>query len=117
MNYYVLRPDLTPYEGIIVNKDTKLEFENEKVKQKVENLTLTVFQNVKEENYEIESKMVVYLEEGNTLLFEKENRGYFLPAQPIGTIETAIKDYRGLATALDGVDYEITKKEVETETK
>ena len=38
MNYYVLRPDLTPYEGVVVDKKTKLEFENEKVKQKVEDL-------------------------------------------------------------------------------
>lgn len=112
MNYYVLRPDLTPYEGIVVDKKTKLEFKNEMVEQKLENLNLTVIQKSKTERYETESKMVLHLKKGEVLLFEKENRGYFLPVEPIGTIETAIKDYRGLATALDGVDYEITKKEV-----
>lgn len=112
MKYYVLRPDLTPYEGIVVDKNTKLEFENGNAKQKVENLKLTIIQKEKNPQYEIESKMIVNLKKGDVLLFEKENRGYFLPAQPIGTIETAIKDYRGLATALDGVDYEITKKDV-----
>ena len=113
MNYYVLRPDLTPYEGIIVDKDTKLEFENEYTKETLENLELKVYQKEEFEKYKIESTMTINLEEGEVLLFEKEKRGYFLPAQSIGTIETAIKDYRGLAVALDGVDYEITKKEKE----
>ena len=45
MKYYVLRPDLTPYEGMIVNKDSKLKFKNEKVEQKLENLKLTTKQN------------------------------------------------------------------------
>ena len=111
MNYYVLRPDLTPYEGIVVTKDTKLEFKNENVEQKLENLELTIIRNEKEEKYDIESKMTLHLEEGEVLLFEKENRGYFLPAQAIGTIEVAINDLRGLATSLDGVDYKITKEE------
>lgn len=109
MNYYVLRPDLTPYEGIVVDKKTKLEFENEKVKQKVEDLKLTVIQNDKTEEYEIKSEMTIFLKKGDVLLFERENRGYFKPAQPIGSIETAIADLRSLATALDGVDYKITK--------
>lgn len=110
MNYYVLRPDLTPYEGIKIDKNTNLEFENENVKQKVEDLILTTIQTEKTEKYEVESKLIVHLEEGDVLLFENEARGYFLPVQPIGTIETAIKDYRGLAVALDGIDYEVTKK-------
>lgn len=110
MNYYVLRPDLTPYEGVVVSKDTKLEFKNENVEQKLENLKLVTKTKVDNEKYFVESKMTLNLEEGEVLLFEKENRGYFLPAQPIGTIETAIKDYRGLATSLDGTDYEVIKK-------
>lgn len=110
MNYYVLRPDLTPYEGVKVEKDTKLEFKNENVEQKLENLKLVTKTKVDNEKYFVESKMTLNLEEGEVLLFERENRGYFLPAQAIGTIETAIKDYRGLATSLDGVDYEVIKK-------
>ncbi|MBO6242993.1 MAG: hypothetical protein J6O41_00255 [Clostridia bacterium] len=105
MNYYVLRPDLTPYEGIKVDKSTKLEFENDKVKQTLKNLKLITEQVVKNEKYSIESKMTLNLNEGEIILFEKENRGYFLPAESIGTIETAINDYKGLAEALDGKDY------------
>lgn len=109
MNYYVLRPDLTPYEGKIVDENTQLEFENEEVKQKLENLDLITWKKQKTEKYEIESKMVLHLEKGEIILFEKENRGWFLPAQTIGTIETAINDYKGLAAALDGKDYDNVK--------
>lgn len=105
MNYYVLRPDLTPYEGMVVNKKSKFEFKNEKVEQKLENLELITLQKIKTEKYTSENKLTIHLEEGDTLLFEKENRGWFLPAQSIGTIETAITDYKGLAEALDGKDY------------
>ena len=36
--YYVEKPDLKPYEGIIVDKNTKLEYKNDMVEQKLENL-------------------------------------------------------------------------------
>ena len=106
MKYYVLRPDLTPYEGIVVDETTKLDFKNENVEQK-----LTVLQTEKNAKYEISSKMVVHLVKGEVLLFEKENRGYFLPAQSIGTVETAIKDYQALASTLDGTDYKLIKND------
>nr|DAO32472.1 MAG TPA: hypothetical protein [Caudoviricetes sp.] len=102
MKYYVLRPDLTPYEGMIVNKDSKLKFKNEKVEQKLENLKLTTKQKVVTDKYTTKSELTINLDEGEILLFENENRGWFLPAQSIGTIETAINDYKTLAEVLDG---------------
>lgn len=112
MKYYVLRPDLTPYEGQIVDKKSHFEFKGENVEQNLKDLKLTTIKKVKGDRWETESKMVLNLNEGDVLLFENEERGWFLPAEPIGTIETAIKDLRGLAVALDGKDYEVT--EVET---
>lgn len=115
MNYYVIRPDLTPYEGIKVDKDTKLEFENEKVKQKLENLELVTHSTFKNSQYESESKLKIFLKEGDILLFEGENRGYFLPSNvAIATIETAINDYKGLALALDGDKNDIEGNENES---
>lgn len=111
MNYYVLRPDLTPYEGQKVDKTSHFEFKGEDVEQKLKNLKLTTIKKSKGDRWETESKMVLNLNEGDILLFENENRGWFLPAEPIGTIETAIKDLSGLAVALDGKDYEV--KEIE----
>ena len=111
MNYYVLRPDLTPYEGIKVTKDTKLEFSNDKVKQKVENLELIVESKIEDKKYVSETKMTIFLKEGDILLFERENRGYFLPIDSIGTVDTAIKDLQALALALDGDENDTNRDE------
>ena len=35
--YYVEKPELKPYEGIIINKNTKLEYKNDMVEQRREN--------------------------------------------------------------------------------
>lgn len=103
MNYYVLRPDLTPYEGITVTKDTDIKYENEKVKQTIKNLKMISEFTEKKERYSSYSKLEINLEEGDILLFENENRGYFLPSNvQIATISDAIKDYEALASALDG---------------
>lgn len=103
MNYYVMRPDLTPYEGVTVTKDTTIEYENDKVKQTVKDLKLITESTITTEKYTTYSKIEVNLEEGDILLFENENRGYFLPMNvAIGTIKDAIEDYESLALALDG---------------
>lgn len=103
MNYYVIRPDLTPYEGLKVTKDTSLKYENENVKQIIENLKLISEYRVTTEKYTSINKLEINLEEGEILLFENENRGYFLPKDvPICSIKTAIEDYEALALALDG---------------
>lgn len=102
MKYYVLRPDLTPYQGIKVTKKTHLNFENDKVKQTIKDLKLEseyVIQNAK---FKSTNFLELNLEEGDILLLEEENRGYFLPQEPIGTIEEAITDYKALKSALKG---------------
>lgn len=111
MNYYVLRPDLTPYEGIKVTKETKLEFRNDKVRQKVEDLELIVESKIEDKKYVSETKMTIFLKEGDILLFERENRGYFLPIDSIGTVDTAIKDLQALALALDGDENDTNRDE------
>ena len=103
MNYYVMRPDLTPYEGITVTKDTDIEYENENVKQTIKNLKLISESTFENDKYTTYSKIEINLEEGDILLFENEYRGYFLPKDvSIGTIKDAIGDYEALALALDG---------------
>lgn len=103
MNYYVMRPDLTPYEGIKVTKETSIEYENERVKQSIKDLKLISKYVFKNEKYTSTNILEVNLEEGEVLLFENENRGYFLPKDvPICEIKTAIEDYKSLALALDG---------------
>lgn len=118
MNYYVMKPDLTPYDGVKVTKDTCLTFENEKVKQEIKNLKLKSISTFKSEKYSTKSELEVNLEEGEILLLEQENRGYFLPLNVgICTINEAIKDYEALNIALNGDDKNDTKGNEEQSTK
>jgi len=90
---YVVRPNTDCYYGIEVTKDTKEEFKNQYVTQKIENLVLESTVRYEEENFESETKLKVKLKEGDILLLEEENRGYFLPKDNrVGSIDEAIED-------------------------
>lgn len=94
---YVVRPNTDCYYGIEVNKDTKLEFKNEFVKQKIENLVLESVSSYKCEEYESKTKLKMKLKEGDILLLEEEKRGYFMPKDiPIGSIDDALDDLKFL---------------------
>ena len=102
-NYYVSKPDLTPYEGIKVTKKTKLTFDNGRVKQEIKNLKLHSVYTYQNERYTSKNVLDVNLKEGDILLLEEENRGYFLPLNAeVETIERAIEDYEALNIALRG---------------
>lgn len=112
MKYYVIRPDLTPYEGIIVDKNTNITYENESVKQCIRDLKLISEYTFKNDKFSTTTKTIINLDKGDVLLFENENRGYFLPKDtPICNIETAIQDYKTLALALDGDENDIKRDE------
>lgn len=94
---YVIRPNTDCYYGIEVKKDTKLKFKNDFVTQKIENLVLHSTTKYKTEEFESETNLKVKLKEGDILLLEEENRGYFLPKDtPIGSIDEAIEDLKFL---------------------
>ena len=94
MQNFILKPNMNLYPGIKVNKDTKLEYENENVKQKLENLVFRSVTKVKGENYEGEYNTTVYLKEGDILIFEDEGRGYIKPVADFVTIAEAIEDMK-----------------------
>lgn len=95
MNRYIVRPDITIYEGIGVTKETELEFSNENVKQEIKDLVLTTVMTDKNEEYESETKLKIFLKEGYKLLFD-EVRGYYLPAIPVDSIEDVIANYNAI---------------------
>ena len=92
MQNFVRKPSVDLFPGIKVYKDTVLEYENENVKQKLENLVLHSVQKTKGEKFESENHITIYLEEGDILLFEDEGRGYIMPVNGFVTIEEAIDD-------------------------
>lgn len=95
MRKFIMKPDITFYDGIMINKDTKLDFENEYVKQTIENLVLKTNKKEKTEKYESEFNLTIKLDEGEILLFEEE-RGYFLPSLPMSTVKDAMEDLEAI---------------------
>ena len=91
MRKFIFKPDITLYSGVQVNKDTKLEYKNENVDQKLENLVLEMTTYTKENNYEVRSNLVFHLNEGDILLFDEEV-GYQVPRVPMTTLKDALDD-------------------------
>ena len=91
MRKFIFKPDITLYSGVLVNKDTKLEYKNENVEQKLDNLVLEMTTYTKENNYEARSNLVFHLNEGDILLFDEEV-GYQVPRVPMTTLKDALTD-------------------------
>lgn len=91
MRKFIYRPDITFFEGIMVDKNTKLQHETEDIKQTIENLVLKTNKKEKTDKYESVFDLTINLNEGEILLFEEE-RGYFLPSLPMSTVKDAIEE-------------------------
>ena len=91
MRKFIVKPDITLYSGVQVNKDTVLEYKNDNVEQKLENLTLEMTTYTKENNYEAKSNLTFHLNEGDILLFDEEV-GYQVPRIPMSTLKNALED-------------------------
>ena len=92
MEVYIRKPSIDLYGGIRVSKDTVLEYKNENVDQKLENLVFHSITKVKGEGFESTYDTTIYLKEGDILVFEEEGRGYIKPVEEFVTIAEAIED-------------------------
>lgn len=92
---YMPIPQPDVYFGIEVDKKTKIEYENESVKQKIENLTLYTEQDIEADNFKAHTQTELKLKEGDLLLLEEDGRGYFKPANiKFGSVDEALKELR-----------------------
>lgn len=89
-------PDVDLYPAIKVDKNTKLNYENENVKQTVENLVYNSTTTIKGDNYESTYITKVNLKDGDILIFEEESRGYIVPVEKFSTVKDAIKELEPL---------------------
>ena len=89
---FIRKPSIDLYPGVRVDENTVLEFRNENVEQKLENLILHTKMNVKGEGYESTYDTTIWLKEGDVLIFEEDGRGYVKPVDSFVTIEEAIED-------------------------
>lgn len=92
MEVFIMKPSVNLYPGVRVTKDTVLEYKNDKVEQKVEELVLHSIIHATGENYESVYDTKIQLNEGDILIYDDENRGYIKPVEQFCTIEEAIDD-------------------------
>ena len=96
---FVEQPTLELKKGIVVKADTSLEYESEKARQVLRELTLETYLSDEGTNginrYKSESHITISLNAGDILLFDPM-RGYYLPPYPQTTIEQAIEDISSL---------------------
>lgn len=96
MQVFVRKPSIDLYPGVMVDKNTVLEYENENVKQRLENLVFVSKTKVKGEGYESEYNTTIWLKEGDVLVFEEEGRGYIKPVDSFVTIQEVIDDFTNI---------------------
>ncbi len=92
MQVFIRKPSVDLYPGIRVAKNTKLEYKNESVDQKLENLVLHSVIKVHGEDYDSVYDTTIRLKEGDILVFEEEGRGYIKPVEEFVSIEEAVDD-------------------------
>ena len=96
MEVFIMKPSVNLYPGVRVTKDTVLEYKNEKVEQKVENLVLHSIIHAEGENFKSVYNTTIQLEEGDILIYEDEGRGYIKPVESFVTIREAIADMENI---------------------
>ena len=92
MQKFIRKPSIDMYAGIKVTKDTKLQYKNDKVDQKLENLVFKSVTKVSGENYKSKYNTTINLKEGDVLVFEEEGRGYIKPVEEFVTVAEAIEE-------------------------
>lgn len=96
MHNFIRRPSIDLFPGIVVDKDTELEYKNDNVEQRVSGLLLHSISKTKGEGYESIHNTTIQLSEGDILLFEDEGRGYIKPLDGFVTIAEAIEELENI---------------------
>lgn len=92
MQVFIRKPSIDLFPGIRVAKDTVLEYKNENVEQRLENLVFHSVTKVRGDGYESTYDTTIQLKEGDVLVFEEKGRGYIKPVDEFVTIAEAIED-------------------------
>lgn len=85
-------PDTALYQALKVSKETKLKYENEILMQTLENLVFTVITKTKGEKFESETKTTIFLNDGDIVIYENNERGYVVPVEEFKTVDEVIKE-------------------------
>lgn len=100
------QPNINMVAGIKVNKDTEINFENDKVKQSIKDLVYHGITKIKGDNFEGTNEITVNLKEGDYVVFDGEDRGYFVPAERLMTVAEAIEELKCVLTTTSAPEEE-----------
>ena len=89
---FMRKPNIEMIAGIKVTKDTELSFENENVKQDLKDLVLHTVMTIKGDGFESTQNTKIFLQDGDVLLFEDNDRGYIKPVDSFVTVAEAIEE-------------------------
>jgi hypothetical protein len=92
MQKFIRKPSIDMEVGIVVDKDTTLEYSNENVEQTLKDLVFKSITRVKGDGFESEYHTTIYLKEGDILIFEEEGRGYIKPVESFVKVSEAIEE-------------------------
>jgi hypothetical protein len=92
MQVFIAKPRVDLYPGVKVDKDTTLEYKNDKVEQTVKDLVFHSVTKAEGEGYTSTIDTTITLQEGDVLIFEEEDRGYIKPVYDFVTVEEAIEE-------------------------
>lgn len=92
MQKFIEKPSIDMYAGIMVTKDTTLDYENETVKQTLKDLVFHSVTKVRGKNYESTYDTTIKLSEGDVLIFEEKGRGYIKPVGEFVTVREVIEE-------------------------
>lgn len=94
MKLFMLKPDISLYPGIQVDKDTVLEHHTENADQTLKDLVFHSVQRVKGENYEGMYDTTIQLKEGDILIFDDGK--YVKPVEKFVSIREAMEDIHSM---------------------
>ena len=86
---FIKKPSLQFFPGIKVTAETELEFKSDNCVQTLKNLVFRCTRSVNGENYEGNYETTIYLEPGDVLIYESDERGYVKPVESFMTIAEA----------------------------
>jgi len=96
MKKFISKPSIDMYAGIVVEKDTTLEYKNENVEQTLKDLVFHSVTTLKGENYTSTYDTTINLKDGDVLIFEEEGRGYVKPVEEFMTVKQAIEELENI---------------------
>ena len=92
----IRKPSLHFYPGIKVTEDTELEFKSENCTQSLKNLVFRCVRSIAGENYEGSYETTIYLQPGDVLIYENDERGYVKPVEAFVTVADAAAELEAI---------------------